>query len=595
MRKTPEQIQQHCDFVLQAYEDYLAVARYDREAADTSIIDNETWICQTRRWHFISHWCKTLDEHHPTNPIQRVPNKAYLEFISDFDNSEQGYLAAYYKSRQVLVSWLFTCFAVHEACLLSGQKVFIQRMNEQSAKALIDRAMIIIKNLPPFLKPYNLKPMTFKISSEEMNSEFTALPKGAAQIVGRTGTRMVIDECQENDELDPTFRKVRPALDSATGTPGKLSFIGTPEIGYWLQLIEDTNNPEEGGIRGKTKHKKPMRGIETWQNAHNKINVCQVHIFADPDKDPERDGEKWFAHIVANTPKKNFEKEYNLNARSEAGDLIYPDFKCHYGEDGHLRKPFEIDFCNPRECTLYFIFDYGLAVPSAGLWIAALKDGRIVAYREHYVAEQHINWHSDRIRELEKWLPRTEEETQEPWEWIKHKKKTKYTEPIHIRIIDPATGKRKEVGEPTIMGKYNSARNQMGFILGKTPWDIGRDLVSFLLMARLPDGRPKFVVFDTLANFIREISNYRTEKRTGKIASTTDPPPGGKPMSKDDHLMDDLRMGVLTPPNLKFIPPEEYNNPVRDECDFPTSTGRSTSGLWTPSSYHGYAVRKRRR
>lgn len=554
-RKTPDEI-----------EEYREQLIYANKHGNELAIFSEIQRCQLDRWHFLSHWCKTINEHHPMNPIQLIPNKTYLEYVSDFDYSDQGYLAAYFKSRQILISWLFTCFAVHETCLLTGQKVFIQRLNESSAKDLIERAMVVINNLPLFLKPRDLKTTLTSIASKEMMSEFTALPKGAAQIVGKTGTRVVVDECQDNDELDATFRKVRPALDSATGTPGRLSFIGTPEVGYWLQLVEDQNDPEEGGYRGKSKIKHPMRGVETWQNRYNKINVCQVHIFADPEKDPDRDGRKWYDHIVATTPRKNFAKEYNLDARSEAGDLIYPEFDPNI----HWVDPFPIPLTDRSKCTLSMILDHGTQAETAALWLAAMADGQIIAYREHYVAEKGIDWHADRIRELEGWKPRDPNNPQEAtadWESIKNQKRTRWVEPIHVRVIDPSTNKTTVIGRPTVMQYYNGARNQMGFKPGENAWLIGRDAVSRLFLAKLPDGRPKFVIFNTLKNLYKELTNYRTPKTKKATEVKSD----DKPLKQADHLLDDLRMGVMTPPAMMFIPLEEYDEPVVDEAAFPYS------------------------
>lgn len=578
-----DEIETYRDQLLKRWDEYKEIASVDPERANPTPFLQEQKKCILYRWHFLTHWCKTLDEHHPTTPMQLVPNKAYLQYINDFDNSEEGYLAAYYKSRQIMVSWLFTCFAVHEVCLLVGQKIFIQRMNEQSARALIERAKLVINNLPEFLKPTDLKFLIYQISTEEGLSELTALPEGAKQIVGRTGTRVVIDECQENKELDQTFRKVKPALDSATGTPGKLSFIGTPEIGEWLELIEDRNNPRDGGLRGKTMYRKPIRGVETWQNLYNKINVCQIHHTADPDKDPERDGKIWYDKLLASTPRKDYEKEYNLNARSEAGSLIYPEFKESYAPDGHLRKPWELPLTDPYQCTLYMILDHGVSDYTAALWVAAMKDGQIILYREHYVPEKNVKWHVDKCRELEGWLPRTPEESEEPWEFIRRDKRTQYTEPIFIRMIDPATNKRSAVDRATIFNEYNSVRNSMGFILAQNPWELGRTLVSYLLMSKLPDGRPKFVVFDTLTHFLNEIRNYRRSDKPGKEDD--------KPMGINDHLMDSLRMGVLTPPHLKFIPPDEYQETKKDECSFPGSD--NDDKIWTPKTYHGYGARRR--
>jgi hypothetical protein len=158
------------------------------------------------------------------------------------------------------------------------------------------------------------------------------------------------------------------------------------------------------------------------------------------------------------------------------------------------------------------------------------------------------------IRIAEGWTPRTEAEENAPWYLLQNRKRTKRVEPIAIRVIDPATQKRSEAGKPTIFQRFNGERNGMGFIPANNNWDAGRDIISNLLKARLPDGSPVFRVFSTCTDFKNEADNYCEEKPIEEMKN--DPPPGGKPMRKSDHLMDTWRYISLIPGGLRDIQQE---------------------------------------
>ena len=192
----------------------------------------------------------------------------------------------------------------------------------------------------------------------------------------------------------------------------------------------------------KTDEQHPFRGIKTWKDTEDNITRIRLHYSADDDKDPATEkGRAWVEAGKKNAPSMewwNQEQEIDFGARQ--GARIYQAFK---DDETQLCDPFPI----PEDANRYFILDTHPRTPHAMLWVAVLKNGDAVAYREYWPSKVY-GFNNKPVPEDEKVYPI-------PWyaEIIKYFESAENpenhgkAEKIHMRIIDYAArafGKDKQ-------------------------------------------------------------------------------------------------------------------------------------------------------
>lgn len=94
-------------------------------------------------------------------------------------------------------------------------------------------------------------------------------------------------------------------------------------------------------------------------------------------------------------------REYGI--MPEMGGSAFPEFKrsTHVLELGDPMLDHEGNFRIPDDARVYTTMDDGRENPTAWAWVAAMNDGTVVTFREHYRAQWGIAQHVDEIKRIE--------------------------------------------------------------------------------------------------------------------------------------------------------------------------------------------------
>jgi phage terminase large subunit-like protein len=199
------------------------------------------------------------------------------------------------------------------------------------------------------------------------------------------------------------------------------------------------------------------------------------------------------------------------------GGLIYPEFNY----DIHVIEP----FIPPLDWLWMASLDHGLRNPTAWLWEAIDRDGRMVVFDEHYHSDMLIHEHAAAVHEKNK-------------QHSLYKSPAYYVGDSSIQNRDPITGTSVQI-------EY--ARGNIPIMLAT------KDLISSIDMVKtrlkLYHDRPKLYITKNCANTIWEMRRYRWAVwRDSK--SRQDKNKKEEPQKKDDHAMDSLRYAIATRPEV---------------------------------------------
>lgn len=290
--------------------------------------------------YFVFEHCWTLDVHEkPANRIKRIPKKPYLVELC------QAYLTndmlRIEKSRQMIVTWLFSAIDLWEAMYHFGTETFVQSKKEVDASALLERIWFVYENLEPHLQlPAIKKVKPMEIIFPTQKSIIRAIPQGGDQIRQYTCTVFRCEEMAFQEEAEDAYSASVPAIVGG----GKGVFISTPNGENFFWELKDilAQDTDEGG----------------------RIKLFSLHFSVDEDATSRAMSAK------KKLPKDQWEREYNLSYKTVAGDKVYPDFD----EQKHVRE-FEI-FSN---VPMIRSFDFGLK--PAAVW-AQYKDNILYILHE---------------------------------------------------------------------------------------------------------------------------------------------------------------------------------------------------------------------
>jgi len=226
------------------------------------------------------------------------------------------------------------------------------------------------------------------------------------------------------------------------------------------------------------------------------------------------------------------EREARRHGRYVAmGGLIYKMFRA----DKHIKPEIINSAFWPHfksDWVHFQAMDHGYNNPTAWLFMAADKDGRIVVYDELY----------DSRRVVEEWA-----------QVVSQKVRSLGIDSAYavgdpsIRNTDPITGTSVQI-------EY--AKNGVSIIPGNNDVDIGINLVASLLNT----DPPRLFITRNCVNLIREFNKYRWA--TWASAKSRDEQNAKeKPHKKDDHAMDALRYGVASQPMFEATVEERKRYP----------------------------------
>lgn len=212
---------------------YLQKLRNDKRLQDV-----EWGICQKDPYYFLINWAKTLDVHDDINPIKTFPDKEYLKILVNLWLKEKLLLVP--KSRQMMMSWLFTTLYLWDTIFHEAKMIFFQSKKAEDADDILKRSKFVWDNLPKFLRRYyrdgqffelkcnpqhNGQHVSGKMVFPDINSEIRAIPEGGEQIRMQVASGILSDEMAFQPEARDAYTAAKPTISSK----GRFTGVSTAE------------------------------------------------------------------------------------------------------------------------------------------------------------------------------------------------------------------------------------------------------------------------------------------------------------------------------------------------------------------------------
>jgi len=198
----------------------------------------EWFNCHDDPYYFMTNWAYTLDVHDRKDPVKLFPKKEYLRIIVDIWLKEPLLLIP--KSRQMMVSWIFTCLYLWDTQFHRGRLSFFQSKKEDDADDLVKRAKFIWDHEPKFLKTYWDSGEFTELKCNEHNqgmhtrcrmifpaihSEIRGVAQGGEIIRMHTASGILEDEMAFQPEAKASYTAAKPTISSM----GKFTGVSTAE------------------------------------------------------------------------------------------------------------------------------------------------------------------------------------------------------------------------------------------------------------------------------------------------------------------------------------------------------------------------------
>lgn len=193
------------------------------------------------------------------------------------------------------------------------------------------------------------------------------------------------------------------------------------------------------------------------------------------------------------------------------GGLVYKEFDPNV----HIISPFDV----PHEWYDNISIDPGLHNPLSAHWYAVDFDGNVYVVAEHYAANQTIEYHSQRIKEISASLG-----------WPQYNG-------FYKTLIDPAANQKTLASTRSVSELFYDFGILVNTNVNKDVFSGISRVKSYLRNAQ---GQTKLYIFSNCVNMIREIKGYMWGN-------------DDSPIKKDDHAMDELRYYIMSRP----LPPEQ--------------------------------------
>jgi len=200
--------------------------------------DLEYFECQKDPYYFLINWARTLDVHDKEEPIKSFPDKKYLKIIVDLWVKEPLLLVP--KSRQMMLSWLFTTLYLWDTQFHPARLTFFQSKKAEDADDLVKRAKFVWDNEPKFLKRYyfdgkfyelkanpqhNGQHTQGKLTFPAINSEIRGIPEGGEVLRMHTASGILSDEMAFQPEARAAYTASKPTISSK----GRFTGVSTAE------------------------------------------------------------------------------------------------------------------------------------------------------------------------------------------------------------------------------------------------------------------------------------------------------------------------------------------------------------------------------
>lgn len=304
------------------------------------------------------------------------------------------------------------------------------------------------------------------------------------------------------------------------------------------------------------KKEEEIKGVKFWRNPGNKFYVLMLHYTADPDKDPDRKGEKWFNKEKEGAPKSVWNKEYEIDFATKAGKLVYGPEYCDFEPSIHLLNSFELD-----DVELFMAVDFGQRNPNCALVGAITRDNRVYIIDEYYnpaipsVASREM---FDKFGYLMAGYDKN---------MTIRQKKMLADNAFQVKVIDPTTAhknrtKIKEGEEIPYSVIEDFDDNGWEFEKADNDWDAGVTRVrEYMTIDNTCE--PFLYIFEDKCPMLSwELRHYRYQENTEKTDRLKNEPE--KPVKKNDHGMDALRYLMMTRPNKPEQAPKKLTRIQKD-------------------------------
>ncbi len=506
-------------------EDLQSARRLAVKASDKAKLDRLIQVAEWKRvvsdpLYFFQHLALTKNEHITdieADPYQPFPKHDYVREMVRLMAEEDRLVIP--KSRQVMMSWLATTFALWWCLTHRAQLVLVQSKKEDDAGKLLERAFGVYNRLPGYIKDAHpciqkSKPPELKFPSTD--SSILGIPEGADQIRSNTSSMWIADESAFQPAFADAFIAAQPALEGggrgmilSSARSGRMyEIVSDPMVSFSRKVLVQSWAARESVCRHNN-------GLETWKTTTG-WTIAKLHYSADPLKDKEWAEKAAIKYGRQGMLSPGWQAEMEIDPGANLGKRVYSEFGLdthvipHFvGEDGKpTREP-------PDEWPVFLGLDWGVVDPCAVVFMALDGDHCWYIYDEIYVRGRTPELVSKIIKQK---LGRREPETI----WIGH---------------DAA---QVQASGDTVQDMFADHRILTETSYSKIIPKITR--VNELLRLRL-NGEPSLKVLEGCVNTIFEFQNYRYPDRTLEQLLKKDA--GEKPQDKDDHAMDAMGNVVM--------------------------------------------------
>ncbi len=279
-------------------------------------------------WEFLRDCVYTLDPVNQDRPIKPFPSHlAYLEFLCRLWQRKRQ--IAIPKSRRMVCSWGFISLYMWDTMFHAGRHNAFVSKKEDDAGDLVSRAEFIFNKIPDWRIPKALLPKlkNGKMSKqpplmefEELNSKLQGFPQRADQMRQFTLSGILGDECAFWEQAQAFYSASKPTLDGG----GKMTLISSRSPGFFKKIVFDQLDALDLTFKENPPApvKRPMEGVELWENPRNRFCVVDLHYTANPEKR----GETWKEAVRSSMPIRDFLMEYERSWQTFEGKPVYADF-----------------------------------------------------------------------------------------------------------------------------------------------------------------------------------------------------------------------------------------------------------------------------
>lgn len=281
-------------------------------------------------------------------------------------------------------------------------------------------------------------------------------------------------------------------------------------------------------------------GVKVWKNPNNKFNVVAVHYTSDPDKDPNRQGEKWYKDEKEQTLKSVWLKEYEIDFTTKSGKLIFGNDFCDFDSRIHFINSFEHGEPYERLISL----DFGQRHPTCALIGIWTMDNELYIVDEYYKPALPSVSSREMFKEFKSYIGETEGKSL-------REKRIMAQNSFGIRVIDPSTKSKNRTktrdGEEIPYSVIEEFWDH-GWDFEPASNDVAAGITRIREYLQLDENNKShlYVFRDKCPYLCHEIQHYRYQELSEIQEKTRND--SEEPVKKNDHAVDALRYMIMTRP-----------------------------------------------